>query len=165
MISTLFTSFFADNSVQKSRKKGYLEARIPVCIFTGASFKRYFLFCSGFAVFNSAAHLLLAIFVVVLSPTTTPCPVPFLPLSKTHFLLSSFFISVSFSAFSCHRFLKSLFWAQLLPGHYYLIWFCHILPPPKHPAKFNLTSKLLPRVSHPILMLISLASSHLDAIQ
>lgn len=42
---------------------------------------------------------------------------------------------------------------------------CNILPPPKYPAHFNSTSKFLSWVSRPVLMLISLASLHSDAIQ
>lgn len=92
-----------------------------------------------------------------LSPTLTPCPVLVSAFRFLHFSLCfpvSSFQSHSYSLvidLSCK--LKTLFWSQSLPGHYYLICSGHVSPLWTTQLSFNFTSKFLHWVSCPVLVL------------
>ena len=130
LIPTLFTGFLPMNMFRNQRNSGIQRPGFQSTSCTGASLGSCLLLCPVFASFNSAAHLLLPVFVTVLPlPCSDSLSSPSLCFPVSSFQSHSHCCLVV--DFSCKP--KSLFWSQPLPGHYYLICSGHVSPPSEPP--------------------------------
>lgn len=130
-IPMLFTGFSLMSMFRNWRHSAIQRPGFQSASCTRTSLGRCLLFCPVYTSFKSAAHLLLPVFVTVLS----------LPYFESLSGSSLCFPVSSFQSHSHHCLVvelsckaKSLFWSQPLPGHCCLICSDHASPPFEPPS-------------------------------